>query len=167
MCSVCCRFLDSALRALLTVALVQDAKVGNDLFNGTAPLSTFSSRIKLTFYLGKISKECRSDLDVIRGIRNEFAHHATKVSFDDQSIADRCRNLQFSHRERAQRPRAHFTSAVSGVLTVVITSALRATSPTAQSNDWPKDQITAIVRKQEAAFDTLLKKGQPESRNEG
>lgn len=132
-------YLDKALSDLLYLSLVADKQIEKDLFEGNAPLSSFSARIKLAFYLGKISKECRKDLDTIRGIRNEFAHHAQIISFDDQSIADRCRNLQFSYHDRAHRPRGNFTAAASRILAILQTTGLNSMAPAVKPDDRPTE----------------------------
>ena len=67
-------YLDKSLSDLLYVSLVENKNIEKDLFDGTAPLATFSSRIKLAYYLGLISEACRRDLDTIRRIRNDFGH---------------------------------------------------------------------------------------------
>ena len=63
-------YLDKALSDVLFLSLVENKKIEAELFEGNAPLATFSSRIKLAFYLGKISTACRSDLETIRKIRD-------------------------------------------------------------------------------------------------
>jgi len=141
-------FLDKALSDLLYLSLVADKRVEKDLFEGTAPLSSFSARIKIAFYLGKISKECRTDLDTIRGIRNEFAHHADIISFDSQSIADRCRSLQFSYHERAHRPRGHFTAAASRILAILQLTGLNSEAPQAKLDDRPTEAEKEAARAQ-------------------
>lgn len=142
-------YLDKALSELLYLSLVTDKKIEKDLFEGTAPLSAFSARIKMAYYLGKISKECRADLDTVRGIRNDFAHHATIISFDDQSIADRCRNLQFSyHDKKDARPRAHFTSAACGILAMVQMTGLKSQAPQVKADDRPSEAEKEATRKQ-------------------
>jgi hypothetical protein len=45
-------YLDSSLSDLLYVSLVAKKKIESDLFDGTNPLMTFSSRIKMAYYLG-------------------------------------------------------------------------------------------------------------------
>jgi DNA-binding MltR family transcriptional regulator len=158
-------YLDKALSDLLYLSLVTDKKIEKDLFEGTAPLSAFSDRIKMAYYLGKISKECRADLDTIRGIRNDFAHHATIISFDDQSIADRCRNLQFSYHEKKEaRPRAHFTAAACGILAMVQMTGLKSKAPDAKPDDRPSEEEKAAARKQamesvKALEEELAKRG--------
>ncbi|WP_215779878.1 MltR family transcriptional regulator [Paludibacterium sp. B53371] len=151
-------FLDKALSDLLYLSLVADKRIEKDLFEGTAPLSSFSARIKLAFYLGKISKECRADLDTIRRIRNEFAHHAELISFDDQSIAGRCRNLQFSYHERTQQPRSHFTAAVSRILAMLQATGLSSVAPLVKPDDRPTETEKAEARAQaELAIQDLAK----------
>ena len=67
----------------------------NELLNGMGPLSTFSSKIRLGCALGWFDDNVRGDLDIIRGIRNDFAHgYNTDLSFTDQSISARCSNLK-------------------------------------------------------------------------
>src|SRR5690349_18522305 len=58
-------YLDVSLSDLLYVSFIESKNIETDLFKGTAPLSSFSSRIKLAFYMGLISKATRRDLDVI------------------------------------------------------------------------------------------------------
>lgn len=110
-------YLDKALSDLLFVSLVENhKKIERELFMGSAPLASFSSRITLAFYLGLISKSCRRDLDSIREIRNKFGHDPEVISFRRQDIADRCRNLAFSYHDSQAEPRSHFTASVMRVL---------------------------------------------------
>jgi len=67
----------------------------NDLLKSMCPLGTFSSRIRLARAIDWISEDVQCDLDTIRGIRNDFAHSFDyKLSFANQSIAARCKNLR-------------------------------------------------------------------------
>lgn len=109
-------YLDKALSQLLKAHLVQSPKVDDELFNGQNALSSFSSRIKMAYYLGKIAVAERKDLDTIRNIRNDFAHNAEPLDFTNQSIAMRCGNLTNSWREPDATPRQKFTAAVSGLM---------------------------------------------------
>jgi DNA-binding MltR family transcriptional regulator len=86
-------YLDSVLAKLLRSRLVQDSRVDDDLFRGQAPLSAFSARIKMAYYLSLIDAEERRALDSVRSIRNHFAHHPEIAHFSDQRIRDKCSNL--------------------------------------------------------------------------
>jgi DNA-binding MltR family transcriptional regulator len=140
-------YLDTALSDLLYCSFVESKKIEVELFEGTAPLSSFSSRIKLAFYLGRISAECRADLDTIRKIRNDFAHNIALISFNSQSIADRCRNLGFSFHLREANPRGHFTSAASGILAIIQTAALQSIAPVQKADDRPSEADKEGARK--------------------
>ena len=61
-----------------------------DLFDGDRPLATFSARINLAFAIGYIPLNAYSDLNLLRKIRNHFAHSAEQVSFEDGRIRDWC-----------------------------------------------------------------------------
>src|SRR5262249_17903825 len=139
-----------ALSDLLYLSLVEVKKIEEDLFEGTAPLASFSARIKLAFYLGLISAECRADLETIRRIRNDFAHKPDLISFDTQSIADRCRRLEFSYQLRESPPRAHFTAAVSGILAIIQGTALRSVAPKPKPDDRPSEKEKEAARQRAA-----------------
>lgn len=149
-------YLDKALSDLLYLSLVENKKIESELFEGTAPLATFSSRIKLAYYLGKISAGSRSDLDTIRNIRNAFAHKIDLISFDTQSIADRCRNLGFSYHDSNAKPREHFTAAVTGLLGMLLGAGLKSEAPKEKSNDWPSETAREEHRALVAAIEKEL-----------
>ena len=139
-------YLDRALSDLLFLSLVENKNVEKDLFEGTAPLATFSSRIKLAYYLGKISPSMRRDLDLIRKIRNDFAHSAENLSFENEKIANRCKELHYTYHESDQRPRGHFTAAVCGILGTVQTTGLHSIAPTERKDQIPSEQEKKELR---------------------
>ncbi len=152
-------YLDKSLSDLLYVSLVENKNIEKDLFDGTAPLAMFSSRIKLAYYLGLISQACRRDLDTIRGIRNDFAHYPEIISFQNQSISDRCRNLSFSYHQKEAEPRSHFTAAVLGVLAQIHSVTLTTIAHTEKPDDSPSEadkeehrkRVEAIMKEVEKA----------------
>ncbi|UUY07088.1 hypothetical protein LRS11_14775 [Pseudomonas sp. J452] len=87
-------YLDELLREIILEYLVEDTTKNNkELFSGNGPLSTFSSRINLSYRFGIISENERKMLHGIRGVRNEFAHKLAGASFSDESIRQRSLNL--------------------------------------------------------------------------
>lgn len=58
-----------------------------------APLGSFASRIAAAFALGLISEEEHRECDLIRKVRNEFAHQV-RVSFQTDKIVSLCAQLQ-------------------------------------------------------------------------
>ncbi len=84
-------FLDEHLRALLEAFLVDDPNRVQDLFEQAAsPLGSFSSRISMSYALGFLAPSEVRDLDLIRKIRNEFAHELHGVSFASPNVTSRC-----------------------------------------------------------------------------
>ena len=90
-------FLDEQLEMLLTRHFIDDAKVARELLSNNGPLATFSSRIKLAYCLDLMHPEQYSDLQIIRKIRNEFAHSHTPADFSSDRVRDLCANLGFMH----------------------------------------------------------------------
>jgi DNA-binding MltR family transcriptional regulator len=87
-------FLDEILGELLREFLVGDPKNDKKIFEGTGPLATFSAKIDITYRLGLISAREHQMIHVIRSIRNDFAHKSSGVSFENQSISARCKNIE-------------------------------------------------------------------------
>ena len=97
--------LQSAIEQLLT-HLTEDEKV--DFFGENGPAGDFASRIKISYAMGAIPKWMRDDINIIREIRNAFAHSQLQISFDDKEVADLC--LQFNRRKEADQFISHFDS---------------------------------------------------------
>lgn len=138
-------FIDEALATLLKASLVSDNKRDQALFNGTALLTSFSSRILMSFYLGKLPAACRQDLEIIRRIRNEFAHRANSISFSDPAIASRCNELRFSLRDKNASPRAHFTSAIFALLGLIHEATIDSVAPSSPEIKLPDLQLKAKI----------------------
>jgi DNA-binding MltR family transcriptional regulator len=85
-------FLDDLVGQLVRERLLKDTIV-SELFNSTGPLATFAARIRLAYGMGLISLRTYRDMDLVRRIRNEFAHTRTTLTFSHPSIIDRCRHL--------------------------------------------------------------------------
>lgn len=81
---VAATYLDDFLGYLFRHFLSSPSKEKEDseLFSGYGPLSTFSSKIILSYRLGLISDYEFKTLQVIRRIRNAFAHELTTESLD-------------------------------------------------------------------------------------
>jgi DNA-binding MltR family transcriptional regulator len=160
-------YLDKALHGLLKSCLVEHKKLDEEMFEGQSPLSSFSSRIKLAYYLGKIAKSERRDLDTIRSIRNEFAHHAELLSFEDQSIRDRCSNLAHNWREAEALARTKFSAAVSALMIRIVTERIIVT-PAKQAEEQPlPEHIKQLGRelraKLEQVDESVPNEGEPAS----
>lgn len=93
---ICAATLDTQLEKLIRNVLLQEKNTDDDIFEGgNAPLSTFSSKITLSYYLGLISEHERKTLDCIRKIRNKAAHEIDILSGRvSDSINNMCLNLE-------------------------------------------------------------------------
>jgi DNA-binding MltR family transcriptional regulator len=59
------------------------------LFQGYAPLATFSARIQMAFALGILPRSLRDKIEIVRRMRNDFAHQWGPIDFNDPRCANR------------------------------------------------------------------------------
>lgn len=64
------------------------------LFEGLGPLSTFASRIKLSYALNLFDDNVYKTLNIIKDIRNVCAHELNIVNFADPSIKEKLNNIK-------------------------------------------------------------------------
>ena len=57
----------------------------------------------MAFYLGKVSNTVKRDLTLLRKIRNDFAHDATAIDFNNEKVRNRCRELYCPNQETKSR----------------------------------------------------------------
>jgi DNA-binding MltR family transcriptional regulator len=108
-------FLDAQLRAILLNSFVDDKKVSEELLD--SDLSTFSSRIKTAYCMGLISETLYHDLNIVRKIRNKFAHQMHGYTFDEPEIVSWCNSLKLARMitEVSSIPKSHGSHFVLGV----------------------------------------------------
>ena len=109
-------YLEESLGKLLERRLLMSDKVQDDLFGQNAPLGSFSSKIKMAYYMGLISSKSRRDLNIIRQIRNEFAHNSSAISFETNKIKSLAMNIGNTWHPAGSASRNHFTAAVMRLL---------------------------------------------------
>ncbi len=89
--------LDEILGTLLKSYFVATPASEDSLFdNATSPLSTFSSKIDISYRIGLISGKLARDLHIVRKIRNSFAHDIYGCSFENGSVKSRIMELENS-----------------------------------------------------------------------
>ncbi len=94
---VACSYLDELLRRTLLAFLVE-VPTSVDLVEGfNAPLGTMSTRAAAAYSLGLIREKEFKELEILRRLRNRFAH-GVHVSFDMQDVKALCQNLTMSAR---------------------------------------------------------------------
>ncbi len=95
--------MGDTLERLLRTAFRQDPesvrKTVDPLFNTYGPLSTFAARIQVAFAMGIITPRMRHQLDLIRRMRNDFAHDWDAADFDHPRCANHVKELLFKNAE--------------------------------------------------------------------
>lgn len=85
-------FLEHYLGVYLR-SLTTDKRAAEKLFDGMGPLATFSQRIAVAYAFGFINKRQHGDLELIRRVRNYFAHHPAHGSFATEEVQGRVMKL--------------------------------------------------------------------------
>lgn len=134
----------------------KEKKLHDDMFSSQSPLSTFSSRIKFAYYSGKIDIEVRRDLDIIRSIRNDFAHHPESMSFDTQSVRDRYNNLKHIFNLEG-RPRSKYTGAVCALLAKIHVGIIHAAPVDEKPFTTDMEKVRSEVQEHFETLQTALK----------
>jgi DNA-binding MltR family transcriptional regulator len=85
--------LESLLRECCRTDMGTVKKVVDPLFRGYAPFSTFSAKIQVSYAFGLIPKHVYKTLDLVRKLRNDFAHEKSAVSFQSAKYESRLRAI--------------------------------------------------------------------------
>jgi DNA-binding MltR family transcriptional regulator len=88
-------FLDEFLLKAISSVLIDDEKSVEEIFEGTAPLATFSAKIEMAYLMGLMSKRSRTLANAIRNVRNDFAHKLQPLTFDTSLIKGKCQTLLY------------------------------------------------------------------------
>jgi hypothetical protein len=89
-------FIETHLERYLA-SKMRDALNSDDrqrLFDGNGVAATFSSKIILAYAFKLIGSITRHDLDLIRHLRNDFAHSRMPISFETPEVRAVCDQLQ-------------------------------------------------------------------------
>lgn len=85
--------LDKKIEDLLKANFVDDSKSTKAILNVSGAISSFSSKIDISYLMGLIGTKVKRDLHLIRKIRNIFGHELKPVFFNDSEITNRCFEL--------------------------------------------------------------------------
>jgi DNA-binding MltR family transcriptional regulator len=92
---VAAQILSEELAKLIKSKMVNDKKLIKDAFSVRGALGSLSGRIDHAFLLGLLPNVVRQDLNLLRAIRNEFAHSTESKTFETHSIKSRCMELTY------------------------------------------------------------------------
>lgn len=108
--------IDEKLRDTLEAFFVSNKSTKKLLDEPNSPLGTFSARIDACYALGLINEYEYQEINLLRKVRNEFAHAKHGVSFKSDKILGLCSSLTSSLPEGSGFPlsdsRFRFTNAV-------------------------------------------------------
>jgi hypothetical protein len=65
----------------------------NDLFQFNGPMGTLSNKIAMAFSMRLIGEKTKHDLEIIRHLRNIFAHSRLPVTFETEQVKAACDHL--------------------------------------------------------------------------
>lgn len=86
--------VDSLLSKMLKAHLVPlNGEQSDHLFGQNGPLGSFSSRTKMLHALGIIQRDEMTAIDLMRKIRNDFAHQVG-LTLNDPPFAQQCRQFK-------------------------------------------------------------------------
>lgn len=131
--------IDSLLERILAAFLISNAGLKSLLEGVNAPLGTFAAKIGLAAAVGGISEPERAECNLIRKIRNEFAHQV-RVSFDDPDIVKLCAKLTFSAKPYGDvvvGNRGQFTSAAVCLILNLTNRPHYAAQRRLKAQEWP------------------------------
>jgi len=87
-------FINAILEQVLKSHFIDNAKHVNALLKKNQPLGSLWSRSEIAYCIGLLPEPTFHDLDLIRQIRNEFAHNYVAQTFDSEIIENLCLKLK-------------------------------------------------------------------------
>jgi DNA-binding MltR family transcriptional regulator len=127
--------LEILLKDLIEKRLAGGKKHIASLFDFNGPLGTFSSKIAMAYSLGLIPKSMRTELDILRKLRNEFAHSDQAIDFKTGSIAAICKKLSYVIQPPVPADRMR-TAYIVSLLYVYLQGELKRTKTIEEQKDY-------------------------------
>jgi len=111
----------SWIEEFLKVKLMNEFSKGNpdarkDLFANNGPFATFSGKINAAFCAGWIDGDVYHDIQVIRKLRNSFAHDYNAMSLDEEPCRKLVESLRVPRRQFYDWGRLRAASTADGVV---------------------------------------------------
>jgi hypothetical protein len=86
--------LENELEAAIVSTMPKMAPdVRSEMFEQDGPMATFARKISMAAALGIVGPKTRSNLKIIRHIRNAFAHAKIPIDFDTDEVTKACEEL--------------------------------------------------------------------------
>jgi mannitol operon repressor len=127
--------LEDQLGKVLEAFLIPN-KGANDLLKGfNAPLGSFSAKIAASHSMGLVADDEALECNLIRKVRNEFAHNV-HMSFEDAKIIGLCSGLTFGIIEKGVA-RTTFSTAVAGLILHLTNRPAYVSQQRLKAEHWP------------------------------
>lgn len=97
--------IEKSLEMMIRAKLIPSISKKDELFDTPyAPLHNFKAKIELAYRVGLISSNLHRDLNIIRDIRNDFAHDIEGCSFENNRVKNRIDELMKSSTIAVKHP---------------------------------------------------------------
>jgi hypothetical protein len=85
--------IEAGLTIAITRRLPNSQDVSNQLFENNGPLESLDGKILIAQAIGILGKLTRQNLDIVKHVRNTFAHGRMPILFSTKEIVDACNAL--------------------------------------------------------------------------
>lgn len=143
---VAASLIEEMLEEILRAFLLEGVATKNLFDSSNAPLSTLSAKTSASRALGLISTEEFRDIELVRKIRNEFAH-SVLCSFDNQNVRDWAKrlsvgmsildDLEEGHESRVGDPKARFGMVTMSIVSSLYNRAYHVRNEKLSDRKWP------------------------------
>ena len=116
--------LEQVLELALRGELNGNKTFKDKLFEFKSPLGDLSSKIKMGFAIGLLEEQAYNGMEIVREIRNLFAHTRHNLSLDNRAIAQKIHDLTKEiwkgHKFDSQNPAQEFVHATGALIYYVV-----------------------------------------------
>ena len=150
-------FIENELENLLRKRLVGSKKFKNEnLFSLNGPLGTFSAKIHISYSLGFISKSVLEEINLIRKIRNKFAHKYEPIDFNSPEISQLISNIKYHY--TIKNNRRVFESSGFAILAFIHSEEIQEPFKESREFDLSEDNKTEFIRQKDMLLNRLFEK---------
>ncbi|UGX95781.1 transcriptional regulator [Bradyrhizobium barranii subsp. barranii] len=136
-------FLDMLMRDAIAAFLIDNSSAAKLLAGFNAPLGSLSTRIAACHALGLITDEEAKQSDILRKVRNEFAHKI-EVTFENGAVKDLCNNLSVPESDKDAKARAKFAKASMLLLIRLINRPAEVSQMRLKCVEWGKTDLDKL-----------------------
>lgn len=148
--------LAAELQEALAERFVQSHPVEQELFDGTAPLSSLDARASMAFYIGAISRDCLTEIRLVAAIADAVLN-SPEQSFEHGQASELTRQLRFSRATDDPGSRAKVSASFTAQLLILSSSIDAAEFLNEAVSELPSDEQKEIIRRSVKFADDSLK----------